>query len=58
MVAITPVAHTTFRQLYARRIPALAVWGSGLAFFLGWPHVVAGVSNKAHHVPPINTAYI
>lgn len=50
--------HTSFVALYARRLPALVGWGTGIAFFLGWPHVWIGVMNKKHHVPAINQAYL
>lgn len=53
-----PIPRTSYIQLISRRVPSLAVWGVGLGAFLGWPHVWIGVSNKMHHVPPINQAYL
>lgn len=53
-----PLPRTSYATLIARRIPYLAVWGSGLTFFLGWPHVWIAVSNMKNEVPPINSAYL
>lgn len=47
-------ARTTYTQLIARRLPYVAMWGTGLGAFLCWPHVVAEVSNRVHQVPPMN----
>jgi len=50
--------RTSYATLAARRVPALIGWGSGIAFFLGWPHVWIGVVNKKNNVPAINMAYL
>ncbi|KAL6681762.1 hypothetical protein ACI3LX_002017 [Candidozyma auris] len=46
--------RTSMLQLYARRVPAVAQWGVGLGFIIGWPHLVIGISNRNNKVPPIN----
>lgn len=58
MAAAQHIARTSFRTLYARRIPALGVWATGLIGFLGWPHVAAYISNRNHNVPHINASYL
>lgn len=57
MAAAAKLAHTTFTQLYARRVPHVMAWGAGILAFLCWPHIAATASNKAHHVPNINTGF-
>lgn len=52
------ITRTSFRTLYARRLPVLGIWAVGLVGFLGWPHVVSAVSNKNHNVPKINQSYL
>ncbi|KAM3119015.1 hypothetical protein RJF_2901 [Candidozyma auris] len=49
--------RTSMLQLYARRVPAVAQWGVGLGFIIGWPHLVIGISNRNNKVPPINQVY-
>lgn len=52
-----PIPRTSIFQIYSKRLPYLLQWGTGMAFFLGWPHAYIGISNKLNNVPPINTAY-
>lgn len=57
MSAVHHFNHTPYRTLFARRLPLLAVWGTGIALFLQWPHLIVAVSNKSHQVPNINKAF-
>lgn len=52
-----PFPRTSFATLYARRVPYLAQWATGIAVVFGWPHAVISYSNKANNVPPINDVY-
>lgn len=54
MSAITKLPRTQFKSLYAKRIPIVLAWASGLGIVLGWPHAVISISNKIHHVPKNN----
>ncbi|QBM89896.1 hypothetical protein METSCH_E01310 [Metschnikowia aff. pulcherrima] len=56
MSALPRTSYTML--LRSRHMPGLVAWGAGLGLFLGWPHAVIAASNKAHHVPNVNMAYI